>query len=195
MFKVCSGEGGGWWNPIQVPSPFPRLCSKVLPSLPQSMVPCFFWGEVPKSLVPCPFWGEVPQSLVPCLFWGVPQSQVPCSFWRDSSASGPMSLLRRCPASGPMSFLGVFPPPSPTRRTGIPPQQGLGFGYPLPRDRLRCGRYASYSFLQDFLVYTHCRLVPISVVISMIQRKNCAQDGRSLALSILLQEIIMDLIT
>ena len=82
MFSVCLSPEGYL---SQVPSPFPRLWSQVLSggtpvSGPMSLLGGYpnLWSHVlsgvPQSLVPCPFWGY-PRAGVPPARTGVPPSQ------------------------------------------------------------------------------------------------------------------------
>ena len=102
--------------------------------------------------------GSVFRLFTPGGGWGVsqlgsqslPHTLVPGPFWHGTGGYPTLwSLLGGIPVSGPMSQLGAPNTPLPSQDWGTPP---------FPQDRLRCGRYASCSFPQDFLVITGCSL-------------------------------------
>ena len=109
LFTTGGGGGGGGLPPVRFPVPSPD-------SGPRS-----FLG-VPQSLVPCPFWGGGTPVSVPMSYpgGGVPQS---ChrACWGSTSRTG----------VPPSQDWGINPPPSgmtgiPPARTGVPPPSNLG---------------------------------------------------------------------
>ena len=104
MFLVCSPRGGGY--PSQVPSPFPRLWSRVL-----------FKG-VPQFLVPCPF-----REGIPSLWSHVPSRGVPQSCHRSCQEGTPRTPH---PPPPPTSQNWSTPPPF-SQDWGASPRPGTGY--------------------------------------------------------------------